>query len=100
MSRNHGVITKIVDAANPYLLDDGLCWINDGDIAGIYTDEYYPTYSGDSVSLVDALAAVGADSSYTNRKQIAEKNGMAGYQGTAEQNVKLLQMLRNGRLRK
>lgn len=37
MSRNHGTITKIVDAQNPYLLDNGLCWVNDGDIRGPYT---------------------------------------------------------------
>ena len=37
MSRNHGVITKIVDAQNPYLLDNGLCWVNDGDIRGLYS---------------------------------------------------------------
>lgn len=39
MSRNHGVITKIVDARNPYLLDNGLCWVNDGDIRGAYTGQ-------------------------------------------------------------
>lgn len=39
MSRNHGIITKIVDAQNPYLLDNGLCWVNDGDIRGIYTEQ-------------------------------------------------------------
>ena len=39
MSRNHGVITKIVDAQNPYLLDNGLCWVNDGDIRGAYTGQ-------------------------------------------------------------
>lgn len=39
MSRNHGTITKIVDAPNPYLLDDGLCWVNDGDIRGAYTEQ-------------------------------------------------------------
>lgn len=36
LNRNHGVITRIVDAVNPYLLDDGLCWVNDGDIRGFY----------------------------------------------------------------
>ena len=37
MLRNHGVITRIVDGArNPYLLDDNLCWVNDGDIRGYY----------------------------------------------------------------
>lgn len=42
MLRNHGKITKIVDAANPYLLDDGLCWVNDGDIRGPYTGTATP----------------------------------------------------------
>ena len=33
MLRNYGTITYIkVGAKNPYLLDDGLCWVNDGDI--------------------------------------------------------------------
>lgn len=33
MLRNNGVITCIKDGArNPYLLDGGLCWVNDGDI--------------------------------------------------------------------
>lgn len=37
MLRNHGVITRIVEGAhNPYLLDNGLCWVNDGDIRGYY----------------------------------------------------------------
>lgn len=36
MRVNHGVITKIVNAKNPYLLNDGLCWVNDGDIRGLY----------------------------------------------------------------
>lgn len=37
MQRNHGVITRIVEGAhNPYLLDNGLCWVNDGDIRGYY----------------------------------------------------------------
>lgn len=37
MTRNHGTITKIVSGAkNPYLLDNGLCWVNDGDIRGLY----------------------------------------------------------------
>lgn len=36
MARNYGTITRIVEARNPYLLDDGLCWVNDGDIRGFY----------------------------------------------------------------
>lgn len=100
MSRNHGTITKIVDAANPYLLDNGLCWVNGGDIRGLYTEEtsYYPTYRGDSVSVVDALQAVGVDNSFDNRKAIAEKNGIADYKGSSSQNSTLLFLLKQGKL--
>ncbi len=105
MSKNHGVITRIVDAVNPYLLDDGLCWVNDGDIRGLYTTpapqpqvSYYPRYTGGSVSIVDALQSVGVESSFTNRQKIAEKNGITGYKGSADQNEKLLSLLRNGKL--
>ncbi len=38
MKRNHGVITKIVNARNKYLLDNGLCWVNEGDIIGLYNE--------------------------------------------------------------
>lgn len=38
MIRNHGVITKIINARNKYLLDNGLCWVNESDIVGYYKD--------------------------------------------------------------
>lgn len=109
MSKNHGVITKIVNAANPYLLDNGLCWVNDGDIRGLYQDAapkpnshlqigYYPVYTGNSVSIVDSLKAVGIDSSYENRKKIADKNGITDYTGNAEQNSTMLSLLKKGKL--
>lgn len=36
MLRNHGVITRIVNNRNNYLLDNGLCWVNEVDITGYY----------------------------------------------------------------
>lgn len=40
MSRDTGVITRIEKGAkNPYLLDNGLCWINDGDIRETIVEE-------------------------------------------------------------
>lgn len=40
MSRDIGVITRIEEGAkNPYLLDNGLCWINDGDIRETIVEE-------------------------------------------------------------
>ena len=98
-----------MDAANPYLLDNGLCWVNDGDIRGSYTApapapkpepqvSYYPRYTGSSVSIVDGLQSVGIESSFANRQRIAAKNGITGYRGSAEQNNKLLSLLKNGKL--
>lgn len=48
-------------------------------------------YSG--VSIVDGLKSVGADSSYAYRKSLAEKLGIAGYSGTAAQNLEMLRKL-------
>lgn len=107
MSKNHGIITKIVNAPNPYLLDNGMCWVNDGDIRGQYTGSaltsdsqinYYPQYTGSSVSIAEALQAVKADSSFANRQKIAKKNGITDYTGSSEQNGRLLSLLKNGKL--
>ena len=57
--------------------------------------EYFPKYQD---SLVNALNAVGADSSYNYRKRIAVKNGISNYSGTADQNTKLLSLLKEGKL--
>ena len=44
------------------------------------------------------MKSIGVDSSYNNRSQIAEKNGISGYSGTSSQNVELLNRLKNGTL--
>lgn len=59
---------------------------------------YFPAYTGSSVSIAAALAAVGADSSFSYRAQIAAANGIADYSGTAAQNTSLLHLLKQGRL--
>lgn len=61
---------------------------------------YYPKYTGKSVSLVDALKSLKIDSSFANRKKIAVKNGIKAYLGTAKQNTQLLNLLKQGRLKK
>lgn len=48
-------------------------------------------YSG--VSIVDGLKSVGADSSYTYRKILAEQLGIQGYSGSAAQNLEMLRKL-------
>lgn len=57
--------------------------------------EYYQT---PEFTLIDSLNKIGADSSYKNRAYIAVKNGIHGYLGTKEQNLKLLDLLNKGLL--
>ncbi len=58
MARNHGVITGIYPGThNPYLLDENLCFVNDGDIRGFYKAgsngvQYYTVKSGDRLSVI------------------------------------------------
>lgn len=59
---------------------------------------YFKAYKGTSDSLVDALEAVGAKSDFAYRKKIAKKNKVKVYKGTAEQNNKLLALLKKGKL--
>lgn len=63
-------------------------------------DMYYPRYKGTSNSIVDALNYLGINSSYTYRLKIAKKNGIKAYVGTAKQNTKLLDLLKQGVLRR
>ena len=63
--------------------------------------ECYPKYKGDSVSIIDALKAVGEkDTSFKHRTKIAEQNNIRFYKGTAAQNKEMLSMLRGGTLEK
>ena len=55
------------------------------------------TYTG--VSIVDALKEIGVDSSYQYRARLAEVNDISDYRGTAEQNTRMLELLKNGRLK-
>lgn len=59
---------------------------------------YFKPYKGKSDSLVDALEAIDAKSDFAYRKKIAQKNKITNYKGTAEQNNKLLALLKKGKL--
>ena len=59
---------------------------------------YFPRYTGSSGSIVTALKAVGADSSYSYRAKIAAANGITGYSGTAAQNTRMVSLLKAGKL--
>ncbi len=64
------------------------------------TSNYYSKYSGNTTSIVDALKSIGVNSSFGNRKKIASKNGISNYSGSASQNLKLLNLLKQGKLKK
>ena len=59
---------------------------------------YYPRYFGTSGSIVMALNSIGVASSFANRRKIAKANGITAYLGTAAQNIKLLNLLKQGKL--
>ena len=59
---------------------------------------YYPACDKSYDSIVNALNSIGVDSSKTNREKIAKLNGISNYTGTSEQNIKLLNLLKEGKL--
>ena len=61
--------------------------------------EYYPipNYAGSSIA--EALKNIGIDSSLAFRRKIAQVNGISGYTGTASQNMNMLKLLKEGKLK-
>lgn len=59
---------------------------------------YYPAF--DSGSIVDGLAGIGEDSSKEMRAAIAAANGINNYSGTYDQNVKLCDLAKQGKLKR
>lgn len=75
-------------------------WIKHGKLPYIsYSNKYLKTnYKG--TSFVDGLKSINVDSSFSNRKKLAAINGITNYKGTLEQNIKLLNLLKQGKLKK
>ena len=61
---------------------------------------YYLACNYSGTSIVEGLKTIGVDSSYSNRKKIANANGIENYTGTAEQNTQMLDLLKQGKLKK
>lgn len=63
--------------------------------------KYYPKYTGNSSSIVEALKSVGEDDvSKEHRAEIAKKNGFSNFKFTSEENSKMLSLLKKGKLKK
>lgn len=91
-----GTITRIVEnARNPYLLDNGnIGWVNDSVIVSNIVYLSNKNYKGNS--LVDALNEIKVDSSFNYRTKLANVNGINNYTGSSEQNIILLNKLKQG----
>lgn len=66
----------------------------------IVINKYYPSPEYSGFSFVDALKKINVNSSFENRKKIANKNGIKNYNGGYFDNLKLLRLLKNGKLLK
>lgn len=65
------------------------------------TSVYYPIYTGNAVSIVAALTAVGEkDTTFAHRSRIAAKNDIKNYEGTTKQNLALVALIKAGKLKK
>ena len=61
---------------------------------------YFPKCDSACKSIVDGLKEVKANSGFAYRKSIAAINGITDYVGTAQQNIKMLNLLKQGKLMK
>lgn len=58
----------------------------------------YANYNGNSI--VDALKSIGVDSSFNYRCKLADVNGIPHYVGSPEQNTQMLNLLKQGKLKR
>ena len=61
---------------------------------------YYPKCDSKHTSIVNALKSINVDSSFSNRGKIAKTNGIKNYIGTSMQNITMLNLLKQGKLKK
>lgn len=62
------------------------------------TTKYFKKYTGTSGSIVAALNAIGATSTFTYRSKIATANNIKWYVGTSAQNTQMVKLLKQGKL--
>lgn len=60
------------------------------------TKNYFRAFT--NTSIVDGLKSIGVNPTVDYRIKVAKANGISNYKGTAEQNIKLLNLAKNGKL--
>ena len=87
---------------------EGVCEVFGGTVKTA-TDIYYPKYTGNSYGIDTVFKAIGVpdkflgsykNGGYKNRKDIAKANGILNYKGRYEENVKLVSLAKQGKLKK
>ncbi len=108
-------ISKV--AAHPYNTTGDLGWMNEKDIKLVSNSssstsnsdkkpatstniQYYPKSNYKGTSITTALKELGIDYSKAFRTKIAKANGIQNYSYTAAQNTKMLNLLKQGKLKK
>lgn len=81
-----------------YKLSDG--YISSKGVKSAGTTKYYKKCANKYTSIVDALKSIGVDSSYSSRRKIAAVNGIKAYVGLPSQNIRMLNLLKSGTLKK
>lgn len=61
-------------------------------------EKYFIKCNYKGFSIVDGLKSIGANSTYAYRCKIAKANDIVNYRGTATQNLKMLSLLKRGKL--
>ena len=72
--------------------------------SSIECNTYYPRYTGNSSNIDIILKSIGVPDKYlgswTARKPLAENNGMSKYIGSLYDNIKIIELAKNGKLKK
>jgi hypothetical protein len=97
---------EYVDVHDPYSLNltkKHLWSVFDGMVKVFYvikkpTTRYYTKCGSSYTSIVAALNNIGVDGTFSTRSKIAKANGISSYTGSVDQNVKLLNLLKQGKL--
>ena len=77
------------------------CTLSNGSVAKCVItvkNLYFAKCKANENSIVDALEDQGFSSSFESRTKIAEANGISNYKGTADQNDKLVDLMKAGKL--
>ncbi len=118
VSNKTTVVTRVAPGAkHPYNTTGDLGWMDESSIqlvsnpssststssettSASTNTSYYPKSSYTGTSITTALAQLGIDNSKDFRAKIAKVNGITNYAYTAAQNTKLLNLLKQGKLKK